>query len=168
MSKKYLSNPLANKLLLEVYNELKNIIPINKDRFFNYVKIGHAKTSLGQCKKHAILPYYTIILSKYLLNCDLQLIKNTIAHELIHTCEGCFNHGALFKAYASMVNNKLNNYNIVVKNQDIQFRNNVKKSGYKYKLTCTCCGHVFYRNRLCGHNLIHTSDNGKLKIEKLK
>lgn len=35
-----------------------------------------------------------------------KIIQMTIVHELLHTCEGCFNHGAKWKYYAEVMNNK--------------------------------------------------------------
>ena len=101
-----------------------------------------------------------IEVSKHLLKCNRYLIKNVIAHELIHTVQGCFNHGYMFRAYA----NKLNRlgYNVEIKNNDKQFGQNIQ---YKYKLTCLKCGKVFYRHRLAKGDIRHSSCGGKIKVE---
>lgn len=103
-----------------------------------------------------------IEVSKYLLKCDRELIKNVIAHELIHTVKGCFNHDYMFRAYARSLN--LLGYNVEIKNHDKQFG---KSISYKYKLTCLKCGAVFYRHRLCKGDIRHGSCSGEIKVEQL-
>ena len=160
----------ADLLLKQVKKELKGLIPYS-DSISKKVKIVKAKSFLGQCKRLGIIDcakngyQFEIKLSKYLLECDKQLIKDTIAHELIHTCNGCFNHGYSFKSLMYKINKELG-YNVVIKNRDKSFS---EKFDHKYKLTCTKCGKVFYRNRLPKYRdfLKHGFCNGLLQIEQL-
>jgi hypothetical protein len=86
------------------------------------------------------------------LNDDI--IKNTIIHELIHCLPDCNNHGKVFKYYANLINSNLG-YNISrlgnreedYKKSNVEFKENDKKS-YKYKIICTNCNYIYYRNRL--------------------
>lgn len=160
----------ADLLLKQVKKELKGIIPYS-DSISSKVKIVKAKSFLGQCKRLGLVDYakkgfqFEIKLSKYLLECDKQLIKNTIAHELIHTCKGCFNHGYNFKSLMYKINKELG-YNVALKNNNKEFS---QKFEYKYKLTCSKCGKVFYRNRLPKYRVFlrHAYCNGILQIEQL-
>lgn len=43
---------------------------------------------------------------------DISGLKNTLLHEILHTCEGCMNHGAQWKAYAKQMQDA---YGIVLK-----------------------------------------------------
>ena len=52
-----------------------------------------------------------IEISKWLMDLNEDIIKNTIIHELIHCIPDCNNHGKEFKRYAKLVNDKLG-YNI--------------------------------------------------------
>lgn len=70
-----------------------------------------AKRRWGLCK---ILPGgYQIEIAAVLLREDIPLasLKDTIIHELLHTCPGCANHGAQWKALADKVN-RAYGYNI--------------------------------------------------------
>lgn len=94
-----------------------------------------------------------IEISKWVLELNDDLIKDTIMHEIIHCFPYCNNHGEKFKSYAKIINDNLG-YNISrVGNREADY----KKSGiegkkeeneYNYKLVCTKCGQEFYRKRL--------------------
>ena len=80
------------------------------------------------------------------------IIKDTIMHELIHCMPYCTNHGVEFKKYAQVINKKLG-YNISrVGNKKEDFeKSNIEyfePKEYKYKIICTKCGKIYYRQRL--------------------
>ena len=158
-----MNSPLANKLLKDVSKELFGILPFRY--VMPHVEIKNLKSCLGRC--HRITEnYYQIQLSRYLLDCDIQLIKNVIAHELIHTVNGCFNHGSSFIRYTNLINKIFPQYKVEVKNTNKQFKENID---YKYQLTCEKCGAIFYRHRLPKYkdNLKHSSCMGHLLIKEL-
>ena len=95
---------------------------------------------------------YSIEISKWVMELDESIIKNTIIHELIHCLPYCNNHGKQFKKYADIVNTKLG-YNITrVGNKKEDFKKSnleyIEKEEYKYKIECKKCGKIFYRKRL--------------------
>ena len=95
---------------------------------------------------------YTIEISKWVMELEETIIKNTIIHELIHCLPYCNNHGKQFKYYANIINTELG-YNITrVGNKKEDFeKSNLKfeeKEAYKYKIQCEKCGQTFYRKRL--------------------
>lgn len=95
---------------------------------------------------------YTIEISRWVLDLNEDIIKNTIIHELIHCLPYCNNHGIEFKKYANLINSKLG-YNISRvgnKKEDFQYSNldYKEKEEYKYKIQCERCDKVFYRKRL--------------------
>lgn len=156
----------ANKLFKSTINEIKDLIPLELNKIESNIKIANYKTALGKCRRSSLLNRYTIYLSKYLLECDEKLIKETIIHELIHTLKGCFNHGYNFIRYANFIKSKTG-YNIVIKNSNPQFGQKIQK---KYKITCLDCGKVFYRHRLDKYakmGYYKHACGGKLKIEQL-
>ena len=73
-----------------------------------------AKNRWGQCERvSSILNCFTININCMLLdekNSEQALI-DTLMHELLHTCKGCFNHKNEWKRLAEKVN-KIYNYNI--------------------------------------------------------
>ncbi len=70
--------------------------------------------------------------------------RELLAHELLHTCPGCQNHGPLFKAYAGAMN-RAYGYSIAT-------RADPKALGIpplepRYLLRCRSCGREFPRQR---------------------
>lgn len=113
-----------------------------------------------------------IEISRWVLDLNDEIIKNTIIHELIHCLPGCNNHGREFKKYASIVNNKLG-YNISrlgdkekdFEKSNIEYKQNEKN--YKYKICCIECNQLYYRKRLAKNFLAKYrcgKCKGKLKI----
>lgn len=79
-------------------------------------------------------------------------IKSTIAHEYLHTCDGCLNHGALWKRYASMVSDlyNINRANTMEQNGiSKEVANTIHNSGVKYAVICSNCGHEWKYKRMC-------------------
>lgn len=76
--------------------------------------------------------------------------KNTIAHEILHTVKGCFDHKALWQSYADRMN-KAYGYNIkrctAASEKGLEPVGRVRHEEYKYSLTCTNCGKVYYYKR---------------------
>lgn len=118
---------------------------------------------------------YTIEISRWVLDLNEDIIKNTIIHELIHCLPYCNNHGANFKKYANLINIKLG-YNISrVGNKKEDFQDNnieyEERDEYKYKIQCEKCDKIFHRKRL-QKNFIKkfrcSKCLGKLKILEIK
>ena len=138
-------------LLDETSRELRQLdIPIVS----NISKISantRAKSRFGCCKKIAgvtKVKQYEIEISYELIeSCDKNL-KSVIAHELIHTCPGCLNHGKLWKEYIAKVNKKYE-YDISTtsKYSDYLLDMPEKKESYKYRVVCNDCGNEVFRKR---------------------
>lgn len=100
----------------------------------------------GKFNKH------TIEISKWVMQLEKSIIKNTIMHEIIHCFPYCNNHGKEFKKYANIINEKLG-YDISrvgnkkedYEKSNIEYRENIN---YKYKIICNKCGQTFYRQRI--------------------
>lgn len=94
---------------------------------------------------------HTIEISKWVMELDDKIIKNTIMHELIHCMPFCNNHGDMFKKYAKFINNNLG-YDIsrLGNRKEDSEKSNVEyhEKEYKYTIKCTSCGKEFHRNRL--------------------
>lgn len=94
---------------------------------------------------------HVIEISKWVMELDEKIIKNTIMHELIHCMPYCNNHGAEFKRYANYINNKLG-YDISrVGNKEEDYKKSnleyKEEKQLKYKIECQKCGYTFYRQR---------------------
>ena len=84
-----------------------------------------------------------------------QGIKDTIAHEYLHTCDGCQNHGAKWKHYASIISDM---YDVTrtstAESKGIDKRIVVQRveESYKYVVKCGGCG-VESKYKRMGKNL---------------
>ena len=113
-----------------------------------------------------------IEISKWVMELNDDIIKNTIIHEIIHCFPNCNNHGKMFQEYASFISKKLG-YNIKTlgnkeedfKESNLEYKENL--STYKYKIICKGCGAIIYRQRL-KKNLIKKyrcgKCNGRLEV----
>ena len=107
-----------------------------------------AKRRLGLCS--IVDNGFVISVSKTLLENDenFKLLKETILHEIIHTCEGCFNHGDRWKKIASIVNNAYD-YDIKRAIETKEFDAEYSKRNHSHKVVCTGCGQEVFRLREC-------------------
>ncbi len=93
-----------------------------------------------------------IEISKWIMELDNKVIKNTIIHELIHCIPLCNNHGREFKKYAAYINKNLG-YDIkrVGNPKEDYAKSNItyqeEKINYKYKIQCKQCGQEILRQR---------------------
>ncbi len=97
---------------------------------------------------------FVIQISKYLLDerVPVNELKNTIIHEILHTCKDCFNHGNAWKNEADIMNRKYG-YNISRTGSCSDFVMVVEEEHpYKYFIKCKECGKVYKKRRKC--NLI--------------
>ena len=186
-----------NSLFNECIDELKSAGINVKNKDVGEITINLAKRNAkryGCCKqgfpdiryyhiekrgRHRVKVYdkfqkHNIEISKWVMDLNEEIIKNTIIHEIIHCFYGCNNHGSEFKKYAKYINQKLG-YNITrLGNKEEDFKkSNIEfvpeKKEYIYKIVCSICGQTFYRQRLqknfikkfrCG------KCNGKLHLEE--
>lgn len=114
---------------------------------FHYIKRGRRKYKIYD--KFLI---HNIEISKWVMDLDEKIIKNTIIHEIIHCLPYCNNHGKEFKKYANYINENLQ-YNITRvgnKKEDYEKSNKEfnEESKYKYKIRCKKCGYIYLRKRL--------------------
>lgn len=133
------------------------------------------KRTWGQCKQ-ILTNKYKISISSRLLKPDVPIksLKNTIIHEILHTCKNCMNHGNEWKKNAEIVNKEYD-YHIkrTSSDQEMGFKdesNDFKKNSYR--VICTKCGYVYTRERKC--NLINHPERyvchlcrGELKVQYL-
>lgn len=164
------------KLFYECINELNAIgINILNEDLYGKIEISISKRNnkrYGCCKQEEPDKNYRIInkigrrkiiryekfkkhhieISKWVLDLDDNIIKNTIFHELIHCIPYCNNHGTEFKKYANLINinygydiSRVGDKKKDFEKSNIEFKENEK---YNYKITCKGCNQEFYRQRL--------------------
>lgn len=106
-------------------------------------KYGYCRISLFRNKP----TIEKIVISSRLLDERIpeNILKDTIIHELIHTCDGCFNHGREFQNIARQINDAYG-YSIgtyVNKNEHKIVSNVYKPKERKYKISCPTCGRIW-------------------------
>lgn len=103
----------------------------------------------GQCKR--VPGGYSINISATLLDerNDINGLKNTILHELLHSCEGCMNHGDKWKFVANKVNIAYG-YNIkrCSSSDEKGVDEDMRPVQYKYEVMCEKCGNVYKRSKM--------------------
>ncbi len=106
-----------------------------------------AKTRFGMCIKRQ--EGFLIELSAILLDAPEIACCQTIAHELIHTCPKCGNHGTVFKKYADIMNRKYG-YNIKRTNsaEEMGVVNEPRERAVNYIVECQKCGAQIKRMKL--------------------
>lgn len=109
-----------------------------------------AKARWGLCTKDAQGVFHIQIAGVLLQDhVDDQAAKDTIAHELLHTLPGCFQHTGKWKQYAALVNCRLPRYRIKTRSTfaDKGFAENRPEPIYRYILKCRQCGAEIRRQR---------------------
>ena len=88
---------------------------------------------------------YAIQLSACLLEAEETACRQTLAHEVLHTCPGCQNHGALWKEYARRMNAAWG-YAITRTGTCLELGVHEQRP-VRHLVECTACGAQFRRAR---------------------
>lgn len=134
----------CDRLLKKVAEQAQKLgIPIS-ERIEPQVRINHrAINRLGCCRRQG--GGYVIELAARVAEGSEESCRETLAHELLHTCPGCQDHGALWKQYARRMN--------VAYGYDIkrvageETAGNIQPRPYKYLFRCERCGAELGRYR---------------------
>ena len=140
----------VNKILREVIKEAQAInIPvptnINEQVYVN----PRPKRRFGCCNTKG--GKHNIEVSEFLLKGHTSKVREVLAHEVLHTCKGCRDHGERWKSYADKMN-KAYGYNIKRVSsfeemglEEIPRPN--KEDTIKYIIKCNKCGKEYPRQR---------------------
>ena len=108
---------------------------------------ARAATRFGCCKYRA--GRYTIEVARRVADGPEASCRETLAHELLHTCPRCRDHGALWQGYARKMNAAYG-YRIARTATDEALGVAAQREP-KYILTCADCGATFPRLRASPH-----------------
>lgn len=140
-------------VMKEVYKEIKDVgIPCKE---IEGVKWTNARKKWGACWNKG--GKYNITISDMLKQNGIkeEAVKSVIAHEIIHTCEGCWNHGKQFRKYCEIVQKKYG-YNPIGtrpdgghKPEDLDIKEEMVFGDqmFKYIIQCVDCGKKWKYNR---------------------
>lgn len=134
---------LANELLKVAIEEIRAVGIEVPETIEPSVRIITGSRKWGNCRN--VDGRFTISLNESLLTGDdMKSAMQTLAHEVLHTCDGCMNHGSLWKSYANRVNQRYG-YNISRTNSASSLGVEVKS---KYLVQCDDCGAKIRRDRM--------------------
>lgn len=136
-----------NKCLQDVISQCKAIrLPVSNNIAPEVLVNKRAKSRFGSCRKTAA--GFVIEISEFLLDADIGHIKNILAHEVLHTCRGCQNHGKKWKLYAGAMNSEYG-YRITTTStyEKMGLEKPEQQKNYKYMIQCQSCGKIIYRQR---------------------
>lgn len=154
-----------NNLLQDIIAEAKTLnIPIGNINPIVTINTRATKR-LGQCSKRG--DRYYIQISSFIITEDKKALKETLAHEVLHTAKDCMNHGNIWKRYAYMMNRKYG-YNITRTKDAACYGiiNPIIKTA-NYIIKCEKCGQTIYRQRqskLITHTLLYRCGKCKGKL----
>lgn len=138
-----------NRLLREQTAFLRSLsIPVS-ERILPEVRINtRAKARLGCCLlKNG---QFTIEISSVLLEEEgpqaQMLLRQTLLHELLHTCPGCQNHGVLWKRYAALVSRETGCQ--ITRTYPRKSEPPSAPADFPYLLQCEQCGKLIGRRKL--------------------
>lgn len=154
------------KIAVECMEELDKLqIPYREVEKF--VVNTRAKSRWGRCQTSNTGKFIISISDRLLMeDASMNGLKNTIIHELLHTCVGCMNHKAKWKFYAEKVNRA---YGYDIKRTSTADEKGVKevirKRKVNHKYVCEKCGQTVTRERdrgfenkyhcgICGGNFV--------------
>lgn len=139
---------LKNTCLAEV--QAQGIKPAKS---IKWVINSRAKTRWGQCRKTGLLGYEIQIAERLLTDDRISEkdCKETIIHEILHSCYGCMKHTGRWKEYATRMNEAYG-YDIkrVKTGAEMGVENHeANRMPAKYVFVCKKCGQRIVRKREC-------------------
>lgn len=143
----------VDALLQEVIAQARALhIPVS-EHILPHVRINkRAMGRFGACFANRRDGTFLIEISDVLVTAAEQACRQTLAHEVLHTCYGCQNHKKRWHHYADMMNTA---YGYRIKRTDSPERLGVeRKDVVRYLVRCTSCGMEVpraRRSRLVAH-----------------
>jgi len=137
-----------NRLLQEVILEEKQLnIPISSNIDPNVIVNTRAKR-FGRCSRKS--DKFIIELSSIFDKAEDKMAKQTLVHEILHTCPDSMNHQALWKSHVSKMN-RVYGYNISRVNscENIGVEREISPNA-KYTIECQKCHTKVYKDRISG------------------
>lgn len=148
------------KNLMEMFNYGLEVVEACGIEYGNIVDVSintRAKSRFGQCRYNKIAGTYAINISKFILDDDVdnKAVMETIIHEILHTVEGCMNHGKKWKSLGKIIEREFgycitrtSDYNKFSESLEkkMEVERATKKSNYVFK--CAGCGQTIHRERM--------------------
>ena len=156
-----------NALLAQVVEQARQAgIPVSGE-ICPEVRINRrAKNRFGGCCRRE--GRFVIELSQRLLEAEEEAVRRVLAHEVLHTCKGCANHGAKWSAWAGVMNRRYG-YGIA-RTDTFEHLGLEDDRVMKYAVVCEACGsrHLrMKRSPLVDHpERYRCKCGGRLRVER--
>ena len=132
-------------LLARVVEQVRAIgIPCSKT-IIPQVLVNRRAVSRFGCGRYLPDGRCLIELTDRLLEAEERACMQTLAHEVLHTCRGCRNHGKRWQSYAARMNEAYG-YSIARTGTCAELGVPDARPA-RYVLVCRSCGHTFSRTR---------------------
>ena len=132
-----------DRLLREVVDQARSLdIPVSQQLEGSVRVSARAVRRLGVCRWEE--GHYVIQVAARLLQAPEGLIRQILAHEALHTCPGCMNHGPSWKLYAQKMNQA---YGYQISRLTPEAQLPLLEPKGQYLLRCIQCGAQFTRMR---------------------
>ncbi len=136
----------VNDLMQELSLALRELgIPVSR-AIRPEVAINSRARRRNGCCYHQADGSCRIEVSRRLLE-EPKLLRQTLVHELLHTCPGCMNHGKRWKAYAERANAAMG-LSVQRLAQPGEEAGPLRHDPVHYVLECQSCGQRFFRRRM--------------------
>lgn len=134
-----------NALLDSVIAQARAVgVPVSDQISPQVIVNSRAKTRFGSCLK--LGDAFVIELSNVLLSAPELSCRQILAHEILHTCPGCHDHGARWRSYARRMGNAYD-YDIARLDSHEHLGIAGSRPAPRFTLVCTRCGCRFERIR---------------------
>jgi len=169
-----MENKDVNKYLAEIISEAQELnIPVPDNILEEVVINPRPKKRYGCCRK--VSGSFQIEISSFVLECEPEKIKGVLAHEVLHTCRGCYDHGNIWKTYAKKMNARYG-YNIkrvsTGAEMGIEEQSGAGSERIRYIIKCKSCGREYPRQRytcvMKKINAYRCNCGGKLEVMDVK
>ncbi len=146
----------AQEIFAELVNEFtdKKIVGFHSGNVRPKLKFEKSTREFGSCQRIYVgndRYEFKVSINTYALQNE-ECVRNTLAHELVHTCDGCFNHGKQFKRVGYWVKRKMgidvNTYGTAEEALKSGLRDHQINSA-KYIVGCPTCNQRWYKQRMC-------------------
>ena len=140
-----------NQLLQQVIEEASALgIPVSSHISPSLHINKRTKARFGGCKKVKGFVHctYQIEISKVLLDADASVLKEILAHEILHSCPSSMNHGKTWKTYCQKME-KAYGYRLerTSSYEKLGIEDPRGEKNYRYMIECNRCGQKIYRQR---------------------
>jgi predicted SprT family Zn-dependent metalloprotease len=140
-----------NQLLQQVIKEASALgIPVSRYISPSLHINKRTKARFGGCKKVKGFVHctYQIEISKVLLEAEVPVIKEILAHEILHSCPSSMNHGITWKKYCQKME-RAYGYRLerTSSYEKLGIEDPRGAKNYRYMIECNRCGQRIYRQR---------------------